>query len=155
MQLSRGAVLHHSIIYLQAETDADVRSLGTCCGSTPSAGLESWLSAGGIGIDTANDYDDQGKIAQILHPWLAANDKKRSDVFITTKIPAGFGGAATCKADPSVALDTLKQVDAPHPRLPGGPTPDVAAPAPSSAVRFRLPFSPPAPPRLPRAGWDP
>jgi hypothetical protein len=27
-------------------------NLGTCCGSTPDAGLPSWLDAGGVGIGT-------------------------------------------------------------------------------------------------------
>eukprot|EP01052_Picozoa_sp_SAG31_P032032 SAG31_NODE_3467_length_4242_cov_1.967415_4_plen_205_part_00 len=48
-------------------------------------------------------------IASILHPYLAKTGKKRSDFFITTKIPAGFGGPAACKADPAVALTTVKQ----------------------------------------------
>ena len=33
--------------------------------------------------------------------------RRRSEYFITTKIPAGFGGAAACKADPAVALATV------------------------------------------------
>lgn len=53
-----------------------VLSLGTCCGSKPSAGLQSWLEAGGVGIDTANDYGDQAVIASILHPFLAKTGKK-------------------------------------------------------------------------------
>jgi hypothetical protein len=28
-------------------------SLGTCCGSTPTAGLVSWVAAGGVGIDSS------------------------------------------------------------------------------------------------------
>lgn len=28
-------------------------SLGTCCGSTPQAGLISWLAAGGVGVDSS------------------------------------------------------------------------------------------------------
>lgn len=61
-------------------------------------GLLSWLTAGGVGIDTANDYNDQGAIGDILNPYIAKHSLKRSDFFITTKIPAGFGGAAACKA---------------------------------------------------------
>ena len=30
-------------------------SLGTCCGSDPKVGIPSWLKAGGVGIDTAED----------------------------------------------------------------------------------------------------
>ena len=86
-----------------------VLNLGTCCGSKPSVGLPSWLAAGGVGIDTANDYGDQNVIGGILNPFLAAQGRSRSDYFITTKVPAGFGGAAACKADPSVSLNTLKQ----------------------------------------------
>ena len=68
----------------------------------------SWLDAGGVGIDTAFDYGDQQAIASILHPWLKAHGKTRSDVFLTSKVPAGLGGPANCKADPNVALDKVK-----------------------------------------------
>jgi hypothetical protein len=51
-----------------------------------------------VGIDTANDYNDQGVISEILNPYIAQHALKRSDFFITTKVPAGFGGAAACKA---------------------------------------------------------
>ncbi len=61
-------------------------------------GLSSWLAAGGVGIDTANDYNDQGVISDILNPYITQHGLKRSDFFITTKVPAGFGGAAACKA---------------------------------------------------------
>lgn len=83
----------------------------------------------------ANDYNDQSVIASILNPYIEKQGLKRSDFFITTKVPAGFGGAAACKAvsyqvcrasckparrltphrvwrilqDPSVSLNTLKQ----------------------------------------------
>jgi diketogulonate reductase-like aldo/keto reductase len=78
-------------------------NLGTCCGSSPSAGLPSWISAGGVGIDTAYDYQDQADIKKIL-------GRDRSKFFITTKIPAGFGQeSGDCRADPNVALDYLKK----------------------------------------------
>merc|ERR1719446_254494 len=31
-------------------------SLGTCCGSRPEVGLPDWLTAGGVGIDSAWNY---------------------------------------------------------------------------------------------------
>ena len=55
-----------------------VLNLGTCCGSKPSVGLPSWLAAGGVGIDTANDYGDQNVIGGILNPFLAAQGRSRS-----------------------------------------------------------------------------
>ena len=116
---------------LTGDAPASQRSQGTCCGSDPKVGLSSWLDAGGVGIDTANDYNDQNVIGDILNPYIAKRGLKRSDFFITTKVPAGFGGAAACKAvrqwiamisrcrrsldamcasqDPSVSLNTLKQ----------------------------------------------
>jgi len=75
-------------------------NLGTCCGSKPSVGLRPWLKAGGTGIDTAFDYQDQVDIAKILKEDSIA----RSSVFITSKIPAGFGNATDCDADPSIAI---------------------------------------------------
>eukprot|EP00037_Helgoeca_nana_P032554 m.414365 g.414365 ORF g.414365 m.414365 type:complete len:378 (+) comp29331_c0_seq1:36-1169(+) len=58
-------------------------NLGTCCGSDPSVGLQPWLDVGGVGIDTAWDYNDQPAIASVL----AKAAVKRSKLFITTKIP--------------------------------------------------------------------
>lgn len=79
-------------------------SLGTCCGSLPSVGLPSWLSAGGVGIDTAYDYMDQYQIKKILE------SVKRDSVFITTKIPAGLGRKQDdCGTDPNVALQYVKE----------------------------------------------
>ena len=66
-------------------------NLGTCCGSEPKVGITPWLAAGGVGIDTAYDYHDQQDIASIIHSPSAP---PRSSLFITTKIPAGFGMAS-------------------------------------------------------------
>ena len=73
-------------------------NLGTCCGSKPSVGLEPWLAAGGVGIDTAWDYHDQSDIKTIIA------SKPRSSYFVTTKLPAGFGNASDCDADSSIPL---------------------------------------------------
>jgi diketogulonate reductase-like aldo/keto reductase len=88
-------------------------NLGTCCGSDPSVGLPAWIAAGGVGIDTAFDYDDQAKIAKVLQGGV-----KRSSVFITTKIPAGIGAmqgnSSDCAADPDISFNyvmtNLKQL---------------------------------------------
>ena len=78
-------------------------SLGTCCGSDPGVGLAPWLGAGGTGIDTAFDYSDQNKIRSVLA------GKNRSSLFITTKVPAGFGNASDCSVDPDVALRYVRE----------------------------------------------
>jgi diketogulonate reductase-like aldo/keto reductase len=44
-----------------------------------------WLEAGGTGFDTAYDYEDEGSIAK----GLQAANVKRTDLFITTKVPCG------------------------------------------------------------------
>lgn len=75
-------------------------NLGTCCGSDPSVGLRPWLKAGGTGIDTAFDYGDQSDIGKILRE----EGIPRDSLFITSKIPAGFGNETDCTADPNVAL---------------------------------------------------
>ena len=71
-------------------------NLGTCCGSSPKDGLQGWLDAGGRGIDTAWDYRDEVDINAVLqkNPTIA-----REDLFITTKIPAGFGNATACSLE--------------------------------------------------------
>ena len=81
-------------------------NLGTCCGSDPKAGLPSYLAAGGIGIDTAWDYHDQADIAVILK---APTTPPRSSLFITTKVPAGFGNSSDCNADPMIAFNYIKE----------------------------------------------
>eukprot|EP00041_Stephanoeca_diplocostata_P008219 m.118837 g.118837 ORF g.118837 m.118837 type:complete len:298 (+) comp17224_c0_seq1:156-1049(+) len=87
-------------------------NLGTCCGSDPGVGLAPWLAAGGVGIDTAFDYKDQTVIADVL----AKSTVSRKDLFITTKIPAGFGPLPTdCSADPNISLgyviENLKELN--------------------------------------------
>eukprot|EP00947_MAST-08B_sp_MAST-8B-sp1_P002125 g2125.t1 len=81
-------------------------NLGTCCGSKPSVGLGPWLAAGGVGIDTAFDYHDQTDIATILG---ATGAPPREELFITTKVPAGFGNSSDCAPDPMVALNYIKE----------------------------------------------
>jgi len=76
-------------------------SLGTCCGSDPNVGLTPWFQAGGRGIDTAWDYKDQPVIGRILKE---STSPARKDVFILTKIPAGFGNSTDCNVDPSIAM---------------------------------------------------
>lgn len=66
-------------------------------------GLPSWISAGGVGVDTAFDYGDQATIKKVI-----ANH--RDSFFITTKVPAGFGQQpGDCDADPSVSIGYLKK----------------------------------------------
>ena len=81
-------------------------NLGTCCGSEPKVGLDPWLSAGGTGIDTAWDYHDQVDIRSGLakHP-----DIKRDQLFITTKVPAGFGNSTDCDPDPEITVRYVKE----------------------------------------------
>ena len=81
-------------------------NLGTCCGSEPSVGLESWLAAGGTGIDTAFDYQDQVDIKAVLakHPEI-----KREQLFITTKVPAGFGNSTDCLPDPDITMRYVRE----------------------------------------------
>jgi diketogulonate reductase-like aldo/keto reductase len=90
-------------------------NLGTCCGSDPAIGIPAWFKAGGTGIDTAWDYDDETVIAQ----QIKASGKDRTDFFVTTKVPAGIGAflaknTTDCSADPSISLnyviDNLKQL---------------------------------------------
>jgi diketogulonate reductase-like aldo/keto reductase len=75
-------------------------NLGTCCGSDPKVGLRPWLKAGGTGIDTAFDYGIQADIGKILKE----EGIPRESLFITSKIPAGFGNETDCAADPEVSL---------------------------------------------------
>jgi diketogulonate reductase-like aldo/keto reductase len=81
-------------------------NLGTCCGSSPSVGLSPWLQAGGTGIDTAFDYSDQTDIAKIIN---APGAPPRDSLFITSKIPAGFGNATDCDPDPSISLRYVQE----------------------------------------------
>lgn len=88
-------------------------SLGTCCGSLPSVGLGPWLAAGGQGIDTAYDYGKNvpGGKQESVASVLASTGTKRTDVFITSKIPAGLDptGRQCRSGDPQVALATVKE----------------------------------------------
>lgn len=83
-------------------------NLGTCCGSKPEIGIPAWFAAGGVGIDTAWDYQDQPTIGKMLKQ----SGKKRGDYFITTKVPAGVGvnegNTSDCSADPQIALNYVK-----------------------------------------------
>jgi len=85
-------------------------NLGTCCGSDPKVGLSPWLKAGGTGIDTAFDYNVQVDIGKILKE----EGIPRESLFITSKIPAGFGNETDCAADPDVAMryarENLKEI---------------------------------------------
>ena len=80
-------------------------NLGTCCGSDPKIGLTPWLATGANGIDTAWDYHDQTDIAAILK----AGHVDRSTLFITTKVPAGFGNATDCDPDPEITVRYVKE----------------------------------------------
>lgn len=87
-------------------------NLGTCCGSDPKVGLKPWLTeakpvmgSDPIGIDTAWDYHDQTDIGAILK----SEKIERSSIYVTTKIPTGFGNATDCTADPSVVMRYMKE----------------------------------------------
>merc|ERR1712196_628894 len=82
-------------------------NLGTCCGSKPSVGLSPWIQAGGVGIDTAWDYQDQADIKKVL----SALKENRDKVFITTKLPVGLShdNATNCSPDPKVALAYVQE----------------------------------------------
>lgn len=94
-----------------------VVNLGTCCGSQPKVGLASWLAAGGRGIDTAYDYGKlvPGGRESDIKAVLAKSSIPRSDLFITTKIPAGYGIAiGSCSGGAKEAmtqvLENLKEL---------------------------------------------
>jgi diketogulonate reductase-like aldo/keto reductase len=69
--------------------DMPLLNLGTCCGSDPKAGLEPWLDQGGVGIDTAFDYNDQKDIGAILEKRGLNKGAKRKILFITSKVHVG------------------------------------------------------------------
>ncbi len=81
-------------------------NLGTCCGSEPKVGLAPYLAAGGTGIDTAWDYHDQTDIAEVLK---SPDSPSRDKLFITTKVPAGFGNKTDCSPDPMIAFNYIKE----------------------------------------------
>jgi aryl-alcohol dehydrogenase-like predicted oxidoreductase len=62
---------------------------------------------GGVGIDTAYYYGNQADIAA----GLAAAGAKRSDVFLTTKIPAGSYEKATADIESDLKALGVEQVD--------------------------------------------
>ena len=81
-------------------------------GSDPNVGLKPWLvdaravmGTAPVGIDTAWDYHDQTNIGAILK----ATATKRSDIYVTTKIPTGFGNATDCNADPAMVVRYMKE----------------------------------------------
>lgn len=99
-------------------------SLGTCCGSDPAVGVPTWFASGGVGIDSAWDYNN----SKALQRALQQSGRRRADYFITTKVPAGVGAdiqgpdakggspgnASDCSTDPMVAvnyiLNSLRQL---------------------------------------------
>ena len=99
-------------------------SLGTCCGSWPSVGIQPWLDAGGVGIDTAFDYSHAvpggGTVTSQdeIRTTLSALKVPREKLFLTTKVPAGVGAAMAaeagvadvdCTLDPTRAISVLKE----------------------------------------------
>jgi diketogulonate reductase-like aldo/keto reductase len=91
-------------------------NLGTCCGSDPKVGILPWFASGGVGVDTAWDYNDQQDIGVLLKQA----GKTRDSFFITTKVPAGDhmpgkpGVPGSCTVDPQQSLkyvnETLHQL---------------------------------------------
>ena len=91
LSLSAAAIagpVSQSWISLADGTKKPSISLGTCCGSSPSVGVASWVAAGGIGIDTSIDYQGGRGEAEVAAA-LATAKVKRADVYITTKVTAG------------------------------------------------------------------
>lgn len=90
-------------------------NLGTCegLGSDPKVGLVPWLKAGGRGIDTAwgyrgrtgIDWNSPKEIGEILKNQSIPRDK----LFITTKIPGGFGNETSCDPDPDIAFRYVQE----------------------------------------------
>lgn len=67
--------------------------------SDPSVGVPVWIKDGGVGLDTAYDYFNQGAVASAV----ASTGVAREKLFITTKVP-GLGSAL------SIVKDDLKQL---------------------------------------------
>eukprot|EP01065_Artemidia_motanka_P050881 TRINITY_DN8800_c0_g1_i1.p1 TRINITY_DN8800_c0_g1~~TRINITY_DN8800_c0_g1_i1.p1 ORF type:complete len:276 (+),score=94.95 TRINITY_DN8800_c0_g1_i1:60-887(+) len=82
-------------------------NLGTCCGSDPKVGVAPWLADGGVGIDTAFNYQDQPAIAAAL----ATAGAKREDVFILSKVPATSNCAGGAAQSFQHVQDDLKQLN--------------------------------------------
>jgi diketogulonate reductase-like aldo/keto reductase len=105
VQAKEETLQNNTVILLRNGVEMPRVNLGTCCGSTPDAGLQSWISAGGIGIDTAWDYQDQTDIARILKEEKIPRDK----VFILSKVPAGFGNSTDCNPDPQIVVNYVQE----------------------------------------------
>jgi len=74
-------------------------NLGTCCGSESTLSVPVWLEAGGKGIDTAYDYGPtggdvqkwvEGGLQTDIRDALEGSPVTRSELFITSKVPAGL-----------------------------------------------------------------
>jgi diketogulonate reductase-like aldo/keto reductase len=57
------------------------------------------------GIDTAFNYGDQPVIGNILKK----RSTPRENVFLTTKVPAGFGNTTDCIADPNITVRYVQE----------------------------------------------
>jgi len=86
-------------------------NLGTCCGSDPSIGLKPWLTSARVvmgsdqvGVDTAWDYKDESVIGSILKE----TNTPRDSIFLTTKIPTGFGNSTDCLPDPQIVMRYMR-----------------------------------------------
>jgi hypothetical protein len=80
-------------------------SLGTCCGSSPKVGLGPWLTAGGVGIDTAlvraasshctpthcESMLGLDSIMQVLHSW--SGQRTRMALFSLVLVAATHSSA--------------------------------------------------------------
>ena len=75
-------------------------NLGTCCGSKPSVGLGPWLAAGGVGIDTAWDYEDEPAIKAVL---ASVKAKRRSAS--TRHRPRGIDDTTMQRAGRQIRLE--------------------------------------------------
>ena len=90
-------------------------NLGTCCGSEATDAFPVWFSAGGRGVDTALDYGKEvpGGTQAELGAALVKSGVARDEVFITTKIRAGFdvshGGPACLFQSSDHALSQVEQ----------------------------------------------
>ena len=69
--------------------------------------VELWLQAGGVGFDTAYDYNDEGAISD----GVAAAHKPRSGIFIETKVPCTNYSAATAHLYANLAQLKVEHVD--------------------------------------------
>ena len=92
-----------------------VVNLGTCCGSEATRSFPLWWGDGGRGVDTALDYGKEcpGGTQAELGAAIRAAGAPRADVFITTKIRAGFdiahGGPLCLGVSSDYALSQVRQ----------------------------------------------